>query len=309
MLCLSPLHPRHRPPRLEGIAEAADGMDQNGAAGVRFDLLAQAQDVDVHGAVGDGAVLAPDCVEQLLAAEDHSGAAHQKLQQPELRGGELQRRALQANLAAAGVQFQAAGLQHARGRCLVAKLELDARHQLAHEERLHYVIVGADLEAHDAVGLGGPRGQKDDGGGGEVRVLADAFADVEAVGIGQHDIEQDQVRAHLPAQLQRAFPGLQSGQGEALFLQVVFQEREEVGVVFDEENFFHEIHRHACLCYFSSGHVTKPLRGGEFGIKMLLSECGFVHLVHRDQRQQQRAEHADDRFEKNPAGQAGSSKR
>ena len=38
------------------------------------DFLAEAEDVDVSGA-GDGAVLAPDGVEQLIAAEDDAGAA------------------------------------------------------------------------------------------------------------------------------------------------------------------------------------------------------------------------------------------
>jgi hypothetical protein len=39
------------------------------------DFLTEAEDVDVYGAVGDGAVPAPDGVEQLLAAEDDAGAA------------------------------------------------------------------------------------------------------------------------------------------------------------------------------------------------------------------------------------------
>ena len=51
------------------------------------------------------------------------------------------------------------------------------------------------------------------------------FADVEAVGIRQHDVQQDQVGPHLPAQIDGALAGLQSTEGEAFFLQVVFQER------------------------------------------------------------------------------------
>ncbi len=50
--------------------------------------------VNVHCAVGDGAILAPHRVEQLLAAENHSRTAHQELQQPELGGRQRQRTAV-----------------------------------------------------------------------------------------------------------------------------------------------------------------------------------------------------------------------
>ena len=75
------------------------------------------------------------------------------------------------------------------------------------------------------------------GSAGQVGILADAFADVQAVGIGQHDVEQDQVGTHLAAQLDRALAGLRSGQWKAFLFQVVLQQGEQIGVVFDQDEF------------------------------------------------------------------------
>src|SRR5579872_2582232 len=73
------LHARHSAARFEGVPESAHGMDQHGACRVPLDLLPQPQNVDIHGAVGDCAILAPDRVQQLLAAENHTRTAHQEL--------------------------------------------------------------------------------------------------------------------------------------------------------------------------------------------------------------------------------------
>ena len=64
---------------VEAISKAAYAADE-GRSAFLLDLLTQAQDVDVDGAVGDGAVVAPDGVEQLLAAEHYAGPAHQEFQ-------------------------------------------------------------------------------------------------------------------------------------------------------------------------------------------------------------------------------------
>ena len=70
-------------------------------------------------------------------------------------------------------------------------------------------------------------------------VAADALADVEAVRIRQHDVEQDQVRTLPAAQFDRAFPRLRADEGEALFFQVVLQESVQIRVVFDQSYFPH----------------------------------------------------------------------
>ncbi len=119
-------------------------------------------------------------------------------------------------------------------RCYGAKLRADAGDQLTDKERLDDVIVGAQLESHDAVCFGSARGEKDDREMGQFGVAADAAANIEPVGIGKHDIENDQVRLFAPAQPQRAFAGLRSRKSEPFFFKVVLDEMEEVGVIFNE---------------------------------------------------------------------------
>src|SRR5437899_7828561 len=135
------LYRGHRAPRLEGVPETTHRVDQDRTGRVFLHLLAQAQHVDVYGTVRDRTVLAPDGIQQLLSAEDHTRPVHQELQQPEFGGGEGQRDTVQPDLAAGAVQFHAPGFEQARGSGLIAELELDAGNQLAHEERLDYVIV------------------------------------------------------------------------------------------------------------------------------------------------------------------------
>ena len=72
----------------------------------------------------------------------------------------------------------------------------------------------------------------------QLGIVADAFADIEPVGIGQHDIQQDQVGPHAAAKFERALAGLRPGEMKALLFQVVFQQREEIGVVFDQDDSF-----------------------------------------------------------------------
>ena len=62
--------------------------------------------------------------------------------------------------------------------------------QLAHRERLHHVVVGAELEADDAVGLVAA-GRGDDHG--HVGVLAQLAQHVDAVAVRQPEIEEDDV--------------------------------------------------------------------------------------------------------------------
>ena len=57
------LRRRHRPSGLEGVAESPHRVDQDWVGGVLFHLLPQAQNVHVHGAIGDGVVLTPHRVQ------------------------------------------------------------------------------------------------------------------------------------------------------------------------------------------------------------------------------------------------------
>ena len=68
-----------------------------------------------------------------------------------------------------------------------------ARHQLARAERLGQIVVGAQLQADQPVGLLHAGGEHDDRQAVGGRVLAQGAGDVEAVQAGQHQVEHQQV--------------------------------------------------------------------------------------------------------------------
>src|SRR4051812_40489025 len=166
-------------------------MNEPWSGRIGFDFLPQSEHIDIDSAIRDGAILSPDSVQQLLPAEDDAGAAHQEFKQPELGGGERKGLAGESHFAAAAIEFDAAGLQGPGWRVGAAELKLDARNDFADKERLHNVVVSAKFQADNAVGFGRAGGKKDDGGLGQLRIVANGFAYIKPVGIRQHDVEQD----------------------------------------------------------------------------------------------------------------------
>src|SRR5260370_14400636 len=79
--------------------------------GVFLDLLANAPDVDVDRARGDEAGVAPDGVEQVVAAEDSSGVAGKIVEETEFGGGSGDELAIDAELHGAGVDLDVFELQ------------------------------------------------------------------------------------------------------------------------------------------------------------------------------------------------------
>ncbi len=69
------------------------------------------------------------------------------------------------------------------------------------------------------------------------------LADIQAIGIRQHDVQDDEFRTLPAAQFQRAFAGLRADHGKPLFFQVVLDQRIEIRVVFDQHDFLHLISR------------------------------------------------------------------
>ena len=67
----------------------------------------------------------------------------------------------------------------------------DAGEQLGQGERLDEVVIGAGIEARDAVADRIAGGEHEDRGGGAL--AAEALGDVVAVHGGEHDVEQDEV--------------------------------------------------------------------------------------------------------------------
>jgi hypothetical protein len=121
---------------------------------------------------------------------------HQHVQQVELAPGQLERLAGERGDPGGRIDVHVAdrdrggrGRRAGRGRG-PAQHGADARDQLGHAERLHQVVVGAELESDHTVGLLAAGGQHDDR---HLRGRADYPADVAAVGVRQAQVEQDDV--------------------------------------------------------------------------------------------------------------------
>ena len=112
---------------------------------------------------------------------------------------------------------------------------LHAQRQLAHAEGLGHVVVGADLEARDALLLGGERAHDDDGDVTGRRIALQRATHFEPAHVGEQQVEQDEVgslalRDAQPLVSARGRRDLVAGGRE-----VVAQRLEDVGFVFDDQ--------------------------------------------------------------------------
>ena len=105
-------------------------------------------------------------------------------------------RPVQPRLARAEVDLEAAEAQHFVRQRLgrrAAQQRLDARQQLARLEGLGQVVVGAQLEADDAVDGLAARGEHQQRQAARAGVGAQLAREVEAVAVGQHEVEHQRV--------------------------------------------------------------------------------------------------------------------
>ena len=140
----------------------------------------------------------------------------------------------------AGRRRRSAGASAAGAAARAAQDGLQPRHQLARLEGLGQVVVGAELQADDAVHDLAARGEHDDR---QVALLADGAAQLEAVHLGQHHVEDGGVEAALRA----AAPGPALGRVALLqlhveALQVGRQRRRQQLVVVDQQDAVHGRH-------------------------------------------------------------------
>ena len=107
------------------------------------------------------------------------------------------------------------------------------RRQLARRERLRHVVVGAELETDDPVGLLAAGRQHDHR---QARARADPAAELEPVRPGQHEVEHDEARRVALDELARPAPVGRLERLEALALQVADDDLADRRLVVDDEN-------------------------------------------------------------------------
>ena len=194
--------------------------------------------MDVDGAGLDIDVRAPDGVEQLLAAEDAAGVLHQVVEQAEFGGAQVDLVAGAADAVGDAVDDDVTVVEAIVGqaRADAAEHGADAGDQLAHREGLGQIVVGAGVEAADAIAFLATRGQHDDRHVAGLGLAADATADLDPRQFGQHPVQQNQIGQTL-LDLQHPLFAIGGDHDAIAFLfKVVGQEGRQGVLVFHHQN-------------------------------------------------------------------------
>ncbi len=198
----------------ERVAAAAQRPDRLQSRRDRLHLGAQRLDVRIHGSIHAVAGSSQTRSSSASRREDVARPRSERPEQAELVARELERAAVVAHLHPAFVdddrpardrrrRARRRGALRRTRRAAPAQDAAHARDQLARRERLGDVVVGAELEADDAVDLVAARSEEDDR---HVAVrLAQAPEDLEPARIGQADVEDHQ-RRRPPRARARARP-------------------------------------------------------------------------------------------------------
>src|SRR5471032_672437 len=174
------------------VAQAVDGLQTGAAVGDATELVAQAAQMDVDVAVEARHRPAQSLLGQDVLADRLTGMARQHFEQIEFGAGQFQRGAGPCGAALFRPHGQLADLQRAGRRGVLrhslraAQDGADARRQLARRARLGHVIVGAQFQADDAVGVVAAAGQHQDR---QLAARADAAQRLQPVHARHHDVE------------------------------------------------------------------------------------------------------------------------
>src|SRR6476661_2768966 len=223
----------------EAIADAAHREQVLGGARVPLELLPKVANVDIDGARVPVGGVSPDLLEEHLARLDPARRTGKRGEDLELDVGEVGALAAHGDDAALEVD-----LETTRGDRLLtagpaadhlgaAERGPDAAAELTDRERLGDVVVGAHLQAEHLVDLIVLRREHDD------RHLAPAphpAADLDAVELRQHDVQNDQVESLLGETVQRLAAVVRGNDLVALLSQGVGQKRLHGLLVVDEQD-------------------------------------------------------------------------
>ena len=177
-------------------------------------------------------------VHDLVARQHAARGARQHYQQVELVRREVARLAGQPRLAGGQINDQTTKLELVLGRGLgrrAAQQSLEPGQQLARLERLGQVVVGADLQADDAVHGFAARREHQQRQAARAGFGAQLAREVQPVAVGQHQVQQQRVVA---AVAQQVAPGLERActvHLEAVAAQVVAHHGGQAGVIVDQQ--------------------------------------------------------------------------
>jgi hypothetical protein len=200
----------------EGIARRSDGSDEVGIFGVIPEFFSERGDMHIDGSIEDLVVSVADFLEELFAGFDPTDGANQGEQEVEFDGGKQEGLVAENGLSRGLEDAQRADLKG--GVLGFAWGELgslgapgdgaESGQQFAAGERFGQIIICAQFESDDAVGLLASGGEHEDW---DVACVADAFEDLESIHPWKHQIEKDR----LPRLLEGERQAFGSGVSEA----------------------------------------------------------------------------------------------
>ena len=182
--------------------------------------------------------MALERVHDLVAREHTPGAARQDGEQFELVAGQVAHLSGQAGLARTQVHFEPAKAQHlifcrvGRG---AAQQGLDAGQQFTRFKGLGQVVVGTEFQADDAVHRLAARGEHEQRQASRAWLAAQFTREIQAVAIGQHQVQQQGVEAGLTKQVTPAGQRRRGAHFKAVLAQVAADHFGQAQVVVDEQ--------------------------------------------------------------------------
>ena len=222
----------------EAVAFAADGEDVFGGLGFLFEFLAEPGDVDVDGAGGDEGLVAPDLGEEPFAGEDLAAVIDEAAEELHLFGGEVDGGAVAVDGGDGEIDGDGAELEAGDGGegflAHAAEEGGDAGGEFVGVEGFGEVVVGAEVEALDAVGDLAAGGEHEDAA--VEALLAHFLAEGEAVEAGEHDVEDEEVVAVVGGGAEAVGSGGGVGDVVALGGEEVGDDEGDIGFVFNEQD-------------------------------------------------------------------------
>src|SRR4051812_11659894 len=132
------------------VPDAANGVQQPRLAAL-FELPPQVADVDPERVRGRAEVVAPHALVDLRARQHLTGVAHEELEEVELGACQLQAALAAVRLARRRVDEHVGEAERSVARPGASQQRAHAGTQLLDRERLDEIVVGAGVEAFDAV--------------------------------------------------------------------------------------------------------------------------------------------------------------
>ena len=205
-------------------------------------LRAQPRHVGVDRADIADIIDAPDGVKQLLARVNTAGACEELAQEIVFLEREFQRPSVQGDLVRLFIDGE---LVHMHGvplaRCLCTPQQSgDALHQHGGAKRLRHIIVRTGIEAHQLVEFLAAGGEHQNG---DVGGLSDSAANLPAVALRHHHVEQQKRRVRVRTENGEGLLAVLRLQRRiALAAQKIADQAADMGLVVGDQNFLHRLH-------------------------------------------------------------------